>query len=54
MKMATVEYINKILSVQKEYCEANPRNKEQKAYYDGLKAMYDIVISDAFTKEATA
>lgn len=51
MKLSTVEYIRNVLDAQKKYCETNPNDKVQRAYYDGMRAMFDIVVSDGFTKE---
>ena len=44
----TLHYALKVLNTQKEHAE-HVKTKEQKAYYEGLKGMLNLIISEAYT-----
>ena len=49
MKQATLLYALSVLDYQYLHCAG--RNEEQRAYYDGMKNMLDIIVSDALMSD---
>lgn len=50
MKTSVIKSALSVLDVQHEYIKT--RGKAQSAYYDGMRAMLDILITDYFTNGA--
>ena len=49
----TAIFLKQTLSIQKYHCETKPKDKEQKAYYDGMKMIMEIIATDGFIKKTT-